>query len=154
VNSLDDLYRLVRERIDRPVDLVAQSMGGVLAMRAALEFPQRVRRLVLTATSGGLDVRRLGAADWRGDNRRQQPHTPEWFRADRTDLTARLPEVKAPVLLIWGDADPVSPVAVGRYLVSVLPDARLIVVPGGDHMLARDRAADVVPAIRRHLMEP
>jgi poly(3-hydroxyoctanoate) depolymerase len=39
--------------IDRPVDLIAQSMGGVLAVRAALENPELVRHLVLTRRPAG-----------------------------------------------------------------------------------------------------
>src|SRR6059058_2692879 len=50
IESLDDLYRSVRQLIDRPVDLVAQSMGGVFAVRAALDVPDLVRRMVLVAT--------------------------------------------------------------------------------------------------------
>src|SRR5437764_14136698 len=33
-------------------DVVAQSMGGIVAMRLALEYPARVGRMVLAATSG------------------------------------------------------------------------------------------------------
>jgi poly(3-hydroxyoctanoate) depolymerase len=64
VRGLDDLYRFVIGHIDRPVDLIAQSMGGVLALRAALDFSDQVRHLVLAATSGGLDMARFGVADW------------------------------------------------------------------------------------------
>src|SRR5215216_4992740 len=53
VSNADDLYRLIEAYIDRPVDIVAQSMGGLFAVRAALDHPNFVRRLVLVATSGG-----------------------------------------------------------------------------------------------------
>ena len=46
VTSADDLYRLVQGYLDRPVDIVAQSMGGLFALRAALEHPDVVRRQV------------------------------------------------------------------------------------------------------------
>lgn len=58
-----------------------------------------------------------------------------------------------PVLLLCGDADPISPVAVGRRLAELLPRAELVVIPGGTHDLVCDRAAEVAPhidsAIRR-----
>jgi pimeloyl-ACP methyl ester carboxylesterase len=154
IKSLDDLFQSVLPLIDRPVDLVAQSMGGVLAVRAALEAPELVRHLVLTATSGGIDVSRLGAADWRGQYRRDRPSAPDWFARDRSDFSPRLSEVKAPTLLIWSDADPISPLAVGRYLVAMLPRAELVVVPNADHMFARDRAEEIAPRIQRHLLAP
>jgi pimeloyl-ACP methyl ester carboxylesterase len=106
VRGFDDLLRLTLATIDRDVALVAQSMGGILALQATLERPARVRRLVLAATSGGVD---------------------------------------------GGDADPISPVAVGQNLASLLPKSHLVVIPGGDHAFARDRAADVAPHILRHL---
>ena len=152
VNSLSDLYRSVHTLIDRPVDLVAQSMGGVLAMRAALEAPALVRHLVLTATSGGLDVKRLGAIEWRDERRRAEPTEPSWFTDDRSDYSDRFGEIAIPVLLIWGDADPISPVAVGRHLAEVLPRAELMIVRGGDHSLGRDRADEIAPLIDHHLL--
>jgi pimeloyl-ACP methyl ester carboxylesterase len=65
VDGVDDLVDLVVDSIVGPVDLLAQSMGGVIAIRAALERPALVRHLVLAVTSGGLDVSVLGAQDWR-----------------------------------------------------------------------------------------
>jgi pimeloyl-ACP methyl ester carboxylesterase len=59
--------RLVEARIDSPDDLLAQSLGGVIAARIALARPQSVRRLVLVVTSAGLDMGRFGASDWRED---------------------------------------------------------------------------------------
>lgn len=55
VNSFDDLVALIAASIgDEPLDVIAQSMGGVVAMRLALDYPQAVRSLVLVATSGGV----------------------------------------------------------------------------------------------------
>jgi len=51
IKGIDDLLRMVGARMDEAVDLVAQSMGGILAARLALEQPGRVRRLVLTVTT-------------------------------------------------------------------------------------------------------
>jgi pimeloyl-ACP methyl ester carboxylesterase len=151
VDGFDDLVRLVLEALDEPADLVAQSMGGVVALWAALERPRFVRRLVLVATSGGLDTARFGAADWRADYARDFPGARRFIVEQRPDLTARLASVTAPALLVWGDADPISPVALGAHLADTLPHARLVVVAGGDHALGRDRAADVAPHVLRHL---
>jgi len=151
VRGLDDLVALVTARMDRPVDLVAQSMGGVIAARAALARPQMVRRLVLCVTSGGVDMTGLGASDWRPDYRRSFPNAAEWITAARASPPVPVEKIAAPTLLIWGDADAISPVAVGRHLEARLPNARLEIVPGGDHDVAGTHADHVARLIERHL---
>ena len=151
VRGFEDLVRLVRERLVEPVDLVAQSMGGVVAARLALEVPDKVRRLVLTVTSGGVDMAGLGASDWREDYRRSNPQAAAWVTEQRVSPDLPVERIAAPTLLLWGDDDPISPVAVGRHLQARLPSARLHVVRGGRHDLARTHAAEVAPLIVRHL---
>jgi pimeloyl-ACP methyl ester carboxylesterase len=151
VTGLDDLLGLVLGHMDRPVDIVAQSMGGIIAVRAALERPTLIRHLVLVATSGGIDLSRFSVENWREDYRQEFPDTLPGFVDDHTDLAGRLHDIRIPTLLIWGDRDPISPLSVGQYLVGQLPKARLIVIAGGDHMLARDRPAEVAPHIVKHL---
>lgn len=151
IASLDDLAGLVARHMDEPVDLVAQSMGGVIATRLALAFPARVRRLVLTVTSGGVDMVGLGASNWREDYRKSFPAAAAWITAPQSSPNLPIETVTAPTLLIWGDADPISPVAVGQHLQARLPSARLHVVPGGDHDLAQTHAQPVAALIAEHL---
>lgn len=154
IGSLDDLFTWFVGRIpEGPVNVVAQSMGGVLAMRLAIEQPSRVRRLVLTATSGGSTVARSGM-DWRAGFRQERSTVPDWFERDRTELDGRLGEVTAPTLLIFGDADEVAPVSVGKHLERRISGARLLVIAGGTHMLAEERSAEVATAIDEHLGPP
>jgi pimeloyl-ACP methyl ester carboxylesterase len=56
-----------------------------------------------------------------------------------------------PTLLVRGEADPISPPAVGRRLLSLLPSASLHVIPGGGHDIAQTHAALVADLVRRHL---
>lgn len=83
--------------------------------------------------------------------RAAHPGLPDWFAGYRDDLAPRLPALHIPTLLLWGDADPISPVQVGQRLASLLPQASLHVVAGGDHGLACTFASQVAPLIDRHL---
>ena len=151
IRGMDDLVRIVASRIDGPVDLVAQSMGGVIAAHVALAHPTLVRRLVLCVTSGGVDMTSLGAGDWRPDYRKSFPNAATWITAGKASPPLPVENIKAPTLLIWGDVDPISPVAVGRHLEARLPNAQLHVVPGGDHDLAQTHAGAVAALIEAHL---
>lgn len=151
VNDFDDLVRMVVSHIDQPTALIAQSMGGVIAIRAALEKPELVTHLVLTVTSGGLDTRELGAQDWQEAFVDANPTFPKWFVSFSADLTTEIRRISQPTLLLWGDADPISPVAVGQRLLELLPQARLHVVSGGNHDLARDHALALAPLVDSHL---
>jgi pimeloyl-ACP methyl ester carboxylesterase len=151
IKGVDDLVRLVMAKIEEPVDLVAQSMGGVIAARIALMQPLLVRRLVLTVTSGGVDMAGLGASDWRSDYRKLFPNAAEWVSAARAAAPVAVERIVAPTLLLWGDADAISPGAVGRHLANRIPDAQLQIVKGGDHDLAQTHANQVATLIAGHL---
>lgn len=138
-----DLVSLVADAIREPVDLVAQSMGGVIAIRLALQRPDLVRRLVLATTSGGISIHEHCAEDWRTSYRSEYPNAPQWLYSDWGDLTQHLPNIAIPVLLIWGDSDTISPVGVGLKLQQLLPNADFHIIEGGTHDLARTHAQQV-----------
>ena len=54
-------------------------------------------------------------------------------RVVNEDLTEEMPRVKMPVLLIWGDADTATPIADGRRMEELMPEAGLAVIPGAGH---------------------
>jgi pimeloyl-ACP methyl ester carboxylesterase len=148
VTSIDDIVQRVVAMIDRPTALIAQSMGGVIAVRAALEEPQLMTHLVLSVTSGGIDTAALGAQNWRAGDTRA---FPEWFVSYHADLSAELARLTQPALLLWGDNDPLSPVAVGQRLNALLANSTLHVVRGGEHDLASVHAQALAPLVDAHL---
>lgn len=151
IRGIDDLVAKVLAQIDQPTALIAQSMGGVIAMRVALEQPDLVSHLVLAVTSGGVDVAGLGGEDWRPSFHTANLRLPDWFSSYQEDLSPRLSEVAMPTLLLWGDSDPISPVRVGKRLASLLPYATLHIIEGGEHDLAETHAAIIAPLIDEHL---
>ena len=154
LRTLTDLQQHLLASLPERFDLVTMSMGGVLGLRIALEQPQRVRKLTLMATSGGVDVAALGGLDWRDSFRRVQPDVPSWFVDDTTDVTHQLERVVQPTLLVYGDADLIAPVAVGELLCRHLPSARLEVIPGATHDLEIDYPDLIASFIEAHLRRP
>jgi pimeloyl-ACP methyl ester carboxylesterase len=153
LRTLADLQAHLLERLPPRFDLVTMSMGGVLALRIALEQPERLRRLTLLATSGGVKVAALGGVDWRDNLRKAQPNGPTWFVEDRTDVTPQLPRIPHPTLLVYGDADPIAPPHVGRFLQQNLPNAHLEVIPGATHDLEVDHPEAIAAMIAAHLRQ-
>lgn len=148
----EDLVGLVEAELDDvPVDLLAQSMGGWVAMQVLLRHPDKVRRVVLSVTSAGVDMAALGAADWRADYRRTNPDAAGWITGPVPNLADRLHDVRQPTLLLWENSDPISPLAVGERLLSLLPNADLHVSPGDDHAHVVTRAEALAPLVAAHL---
>jgi poly(3-hydroxyoctanoate) depolymerase len=108
--------------------------------------------LVLTTTAAGLDVSALGADDWRPSYKAEYPNAAAWLYTSRPNFEGQLRKLSQPTLLIWGDNDPISPVAVGRHLHELLPQSRLHVIPGGTHAVAFERASEVAALISAHML--
>ena len=142
VNSFLDLQHYVLDQVSQPSIIVAQSMGGIFAVQAALQKPKQVKALVLVATSGGIDLSSYNVADWREDYQ-QTFDVPDWFIQPQVYLDDLLYKIECPVLLIWGDADPISPVAVGQYLHGKIILSELHVIQQGQHDLAQVQADQV-----------
>jgi poly(3-hydroxyoctanoate) depolymerase len=154
LRSMADLQRHLLATLPEQFDLVTMSMGGVLALRIALEHPARIRKLVLLATSGGVNVEALGGIDWRGTFRRVQPNAPSWFLEDRTDVTPQLARIAHPTLLIYGDADLIAPPSVGHLLQKNLPNARIEIIADATHDLEIDHPDLIASFIEAHLRRP
>lgn len=147
VNGYDDLVSLVVDHLDRPSVLVAQSMGGYVAVRVAASARDRVTHLVLAVTSGGVDLSRFGAEDWRPGSRAAHPAAPDWAFAPTDDLTHLIRTIDAPVLLVWATHDAISPLAVGEHLAELFPNARLVTYDSDDHWVARVHAIELATEI-------
>jgi len=65
------------------------------------------------------------------------------------DRTEELRSLRAPTLVVHGEADPVVPVAGGRATAEAVPDAELLVLPGMGHGLPRELWPTIVDAVVR-----
>jgi pimeloyl-ACP methyl ester carboxylesterase len=45
-----------------------------------------------------------------------------------------LPKIKAPTLLVWGDADKRSPINIAHQLYEAIPEAKLEIISGAGHV--------------------
>jgi pimeloyl-ACP methyl ester carboxylesterase len=151
ITTTDDLAGWVATRLPPRADLVAISMGSAVALRLLLSHPDRLRRLVLLAPAGGIGVDRFGAVDWRPAFLTRRPTAPRYLVDEQNRLDDRLAAVAHPALLIFGERDTVSPVAVGTFLQSRLQNATLEVVPRATHDIDEEEPDLVASLIEAHL---
>lgn len=59
-----------------------------------------------------------------------------------------LGSIKAPTLVLAGDADPVYPIENATMLGQSIPNARVEVLPGGGHLFVMDSARDIAPSVK------
>ncbi|HKO94408.1 MAG TPA: alpha/beta hydrolase [Polyangiaceae bacterium] len=147
ISSYEQLVDHIASGITLPSVVAGQSMGGYMSLQLALRHPALVTHLVLIVATGGVDMARHGAVDWRSLDRTNTAN-PAWIRAPLPDLTSELGRIQIPVLLLWATRDLLSPLGVARQLEADLPNARLICFDTDDHWMARRFASETALAIR------
>ncbi|HKP22106.1 MAG TPA: alpha/beta hydrolase, partial [Thermoleophilaceae bacterium] len=76
------------------------------------------------------------------------------FRAAiATNLTDRLPRIRASTLLVWGDQDYDTPLWMGRRMEELIPDAGLVVLEGAGHFSYADSPGRFRAVARQFLLE-
>lgn len=69
------------------------------------------------------------------------------FPIPERGLAERLYRVKAPTVIIWGDADKLTPMPYAHAFQAHLPHADLVTIPGAAHMLPYEQTAEVMEAL-------
>jgi pimeloyl-ACP methyl ester carboxylesterase len=182
VNALCDKLRL------REVELVGNSMGGYIAAEVAIQFPERVKRLVLVSAAGISSAETLEApiltfgrvATAIATNTASRfrmlaarPVTrhfslalvaryPRLLKPDLVyegfmkgagkpgfdgalracldyDFRERLPEVKVPTLIVWGEKDSIIPVRDADEFERLIDDSRKVVMKDTGHISMAER---------------
>ena len=147
-----------------PVDVLGFSFGGAVAQQLAVQYPDRVRRLVLVSTSCGVgstpgsqdvlsSVGRPPGAPWPLPD----PVGTMWHLLAISCWSSIpfLGAIRASTLVMTGTRDRVVPPSNSRVLARRIPGAQLVELPGVGHDVQRDRVVgDVAGAVRRFLDLP
>ena len=135
-----------------PAHLAGHSLGGAVAARLASRHPDRVDRLVLVDAAihpqgtrrrvRAMDVVptiRGGSAGFAPMLVRDLVRSHPWsfvtatVDALQTDWEPHLTRITAPTLVVWGERDALTPLALGRAIAETVTGAQLIVLPNAGH---------------------
>ncbi len=166
----DLVLDVIRRHAPEGVCLGGHSMGGAIALSAALAEPGLLHGLVLIATGGRLRVHPDLLAALEGGEMPQAfldmmfaPGAPDEARAalpaadplvqygdflacDAFDVLGRLGEIRMRSLVLVGDRDRMTPEKHGRRLAEAI-GGRLEVIPGAGHMLPLEAPRELSQAI-------
>ena len=143
------------------IDLAGFSWGGAMAQQIAIQFPGRIRRLVLMATTPAVTAPGIGWAamlddDMLASGLKLPTATPLGLTYQTMAMagwtsTAMLPHLKGlPVLILMGERDGVVPACHGQAIADLIDGAVLEVVPGS-HLFPFTHAAQVAERISAFL---
>lgn len=63
------------------------------------------------------------------------------------DISDALPQIRAPLLVLAGDRDPIVPPGQSRLISQRVPQAELVMIPGGGHLLFAERPVEYQRAL-------
>jgi pimeloyl-ACP methyl ester carboxylesterase len=135
-----------------PAVIVGHSLGGYLAMAHAATRPNVARGIIVLNTGPGFrDPEKRD--QWNERSRRNAHRFGVPVQAAELNLQHdsvvmdRLAEITVPTLVLAGDADRPEYTASGQYIERKMPNARVIVVEGGEHAMHEETHASLVAGI-------
>ncbi len=129
-----------------------RSAWDLLVLNLGFKPAERVARLLVSAE---WDARNPGGAlKWiRGSEPAGFRNALAQFLAVvRHDTLNRLSQIRAPTLVLTGDADRLVPFANSEILAKAIPGARLHVLKGAGHVFPLEREEETVRALEEHFL--
>ena len=151
--------------------LLGNSLGCQIAVEFALRRPERAFALVLQGPTADPRARtarqqlgRILRNSWREESPgigplldyaqaglRRAVRTFRYLVAD--EIEAKLPRVRVPALVVRGAMDPVVPQDWAEEVARLLPDGRLVVVPGAAHTMVTVAPLELARVARPFLLD-
>jgi pimeloyl-ACP methyl ester carboxylesterase len=152
--------------------IVGNSLGCQIVTELATRHPDRIQGVVLAGPTVDRHARTATRqlTRWLIDSTREKPamaldHARDYYRAglrrawqtfrymidDR--IEERLPRLTAPTLVVRGSHDPVVSQRWAEEVTSLLPRARLHVIPGGPHVVNYTSAGPFAAVVRTFVRE-
>ena len=165
----------------RPWLLTGHSMGGNIALQAALTYPDIVDGLILIGSGATMPVnptmleqlsqctfdtgflkiaysRNINPELLAGEMQiwsqvSQQQLYLDFTACNNYDVSQQLDRIKIPVLILVGDQDKMTPLKNSQYLEKNISGSLLQIIPGAGHHLMLEKPDETISAISSFLKE-
>jgi len=126
------------------LDLLLLNLGRVT--------PDRIARILVSAEWHSANP--TSALEWmrRAERTALRYATAQLLAIARHHALDRLARIKAPTLVLTGDADRLVPPANSQVLAKAIPGARLHLLRGAGHVFPLERETETVDALRAHFL--
>lgn len=159
--------------------LVGHSMGGAIAQEFTLQYPEKLRGLILIGTGARLKVSReildtlaAGQMPFKDANHLYGSSTPENKREEamremnelspavyladfeacnKFDRVLSVEKIKVLSLIIVGDEDVMTPLKYSQFLSSNLFNSQLKIIKGAGHMCMQEKSTEVTEEIENFI---
>ncbi len=148
------------------------SFGGAAALHLALNHPDRISRLILESPAAfrppgwtppdvetvrrGLfrhpERARRAAIDPDVQRRQRELVNRLSLTVDREALAARVRDLHIPILVMFGDADTLTPPELARMYCDHAPDCSSVVIRDAAHVISSDQPEAYATAVREFAM--
>jgi len=126
--------------------VVGHSMGGAIAQRLTIDFPDRVQALFLLSTSSRVGA--VATAGWMRQAEEIEATNPKLAAARRAvakyNMDEEIKGIQVPTLIIVGDKDPTTPAGGSVIMSRCIEDAELEIYPGIGHMPLNEEPKSIV----------
>lgn len=169
-------------KINRAI-IAGHSMGGGIALKMALTYPDRVAGLILVGTGAKLSVHPdilngaltetekvialISGWEWaegtdeqlRRLSRKRLAETPpavlhgDYVACNAFDVRPQIGQIKAPTLIVGGTADRMIPFKYNVYLHEHIARSQLAAIEGGGHKVMLEQPQAVAGVVQQWLAE-
>jgi pimeloyl-ACP methyl ester carboxylesterase len=166
---------LIRLGVEQPIYCVGHSLGGMIVLRFAMLFPERVAKLALITTSARIQIHSdfleaalTGKWDLEAFRPSFSPDIPReiqdlvlneypkmrvagdgsnFMNLSNLDLRGKISTLMVPTLIISGDDDVIISPRHSRFLHKEIPHSTLVIIPHGGHYMHVEQPEQVAGAL-------
>lgn len=179
--EMGDYVEWLKKKIGtQKATLIGHSSGGRMSLAFALKYPEKVKHLILMDSAGVyhkellIKIKRFlfrKIAKWgkkltssqglrdllykltgESDYKSASPLMRETMKnLISVDLTPKLPDIKPPTLIIWGEFDKTTPLFDGRLMHKLIPNSKFHIIKSAKHSPMFTHPAEVVQKIVEEL---